>query len=104
MSIKGELRVLHLIDSLDAGGAENMAVITANGLAQNGVKTFLVATRHTGPLASKIDKSVTVFTLGKKKTLDFQAFNKLVDIIKSNKINQTTYLSILSFPKFVTFI
>ena len=84
---KEELRVLQLIDCLDAGGAENMAVFTANGLADKGVKTFLAATRHAGILASKIDGKVSFSILGKKKKIDIKAFFKLVNLVKLNNIN-----------------
>lgn len=44
------MRILQLIDSLEAGGAERMAVTYANALVQEIAFSGLVATRKEGPL------------------------------------------------------
>ncbi|WP_395063658.1 glycosyltransferase family 4 protein [Flavobacterium sp.] len=81
------MRILQLIDSLDAGGAERMAVNYANSLSKNVAFSGLVATRKEGILKSEIDKSVSYLFLNKKKSFDFKATQKLIFYCKSNKID-----------------
>ena len=44
------MRILQLIDSLEPGGAEWIAVTYANALVQDIAFSALVATRNAGPL------------------------------------------------------
>ena len=60
------MRVLQLIDSLDAGGAERMAVTIANSLAETGVASYLCSTRHEGLLKASLLPSVNYFFLQNK--------------------------------------
>ena len=48
------MRIVQLIDSLDAGGAERMAVNYANALSEKITFSGLVATRKEGLLLDKI--------------------------------------------------
>ncbi|MBC8643962.1 hypothetical protein H9W95_07615 [Flavobacterium lindanitolerans] len=52
------MRVLQLIDSLEAGGAERMAVNYANGLANRIAFSALAVTRKQGILKEQLDKAV----------------------------------------------
>ena len=61
------MRILQLIDSLEAGGAERMAVNYANALATTLEFSSLVATRKEGPLLGEIDSKVIYLFLNKKK-------------------------------------
>jgi glycosyltransferase involved in cell wall biosynthesis len=61
----GPPRVMQVIDSLAAGGAEQVAVHLANELARSGHESSLVATRSSGPLARSVDASVWQQTLGR---------------------------------------
>ncbi len=54
-----EIRVAHIVDSLSAGGAEQMAVNFANGLARKGIPVWLIATRKGGILEGKIERGVS---------------------------------------------
>ena len=81
------MRVLQLIDSLDAGGAERVAVNFANGLSELQHESFLCATRKEGLLKQSIDSNVGYLFLTKVKAIDFKALFKLKTFIKQNKIN-----------------
>lgn len=79
------MRILQLIDSLDSGGAERMAVNYANMLSQNHT-SFICATRAEGLLKQAINKEVNFLFLDKKKTLDFKAIKRLHNYIKKHNI------------------
>ena len=81
------LRVLQIIDSLQAGGAERIAVSYANGLSKLGVTSFICATRDEGPLVNTIHHSVGYVYLNRKSTFDGKAVLKLRAYIVSNKID-----------------
>lgn len=82
-----KISVLQLIDSLQTGGAEMMAVNLANGLARAGVSSCLVATRKEGALKSKINAAVTYRFLNKNHTLDLTALWRLRKFCRQEKIN-----------------
>jgi glycosyltransferase involved in cell wall biosynthesis len=71
------MRILQLIDSLEAGGAERMAVNYANSLVDSLGFSALVATRKEGALLEQIDAKVTYLFLNKKSKLDFGALWRL---------------------------
>ncbi|MBN4070660.1 glycosyltransferase [Olleya sp. AH-315-F22] len=81
------MRVLQLIDSLNAGGAERVAVNIANALSLEIDKSFICATRKEGILKESIDKDVGYVFLNKQSTLDFKAILKLKRFIKEQRIN-----------------
>ncbi len=81
------IRVLQLIDSLEAGGAERLSINVANGLADEIDGSFICVTRAEGPLKSSIDKSVGYLFLKKRSTLDLKAIFKLKKYIKNNRIS-----------------
>ena len=81
------MRIVQIIDSLEAGGAERMAVNYANALAKKIVFSGLIATRKEGSLKTKIDSNVPYMFLEKKKSIDFQAVFRLRKYIKKNQID-----------------
>ena len=81
------MRVLSMIDSLIAAGAERMAVNIANGLASAGVESFLCATHSGGPLEEFVNDDVKLFILGKKSSHDLKALFRLRKYISQNKID-----------------
>ncbi|MCK0109041.1 glycosyltransferase [Flavobacteriaceae bacterium S0825] len=82
------MRVLQLIDSLDAGGAERVAVNIANALSLNeGSNSCLCATRKEGLLKSSLDKNVAYLFLSKKSTFDISAIKRLNKFVKNKKID-----------------
>ncbi len=80
------MRVLQLIDSLDAGGAERMAVNCANLLSGQVEHSFLCATRKEGALRSSINSSVGYLFLKRKSRLDVTAFLKLRRYVIAQRI------------------
>jgi len=80
------MRVLQLIDSLDAGGAERVAVNLANGLSQKIDKSFLCVTRQEGVLKKNLLDTVGYFFLNKTKTIDIRAIKRLRIFIRKEKI------------------
>jgi len=80
------MRILQLIDSLETGGAERMAVNYANALQNKIEFSGLIATRKEGNLKDKINPKVSYFFLNKIKTIDIQAIKKLFKYCKTNKI------------------
>lgn len=81
------MRIVQIIDSLEAGGAERMAVNYANVLAKNIDFSSLIATRKEGSLKGIINHNVNYLFLNKKRTLDFIALHKLKKYCKKNKID-----------------
>ena len=80
------MRIIQIIDSLEAGGAERMAVSYANALAEKIEFSGLVATRKEGPLLNQIDQNASYLFLNKKGTMDFAAIFRLRKYVKKNKI------------------
>ena len=80
------MRVLQIIDSLEIGGAEKMAVNYANALATRIDFSGLVATRAEGNLKSHLDDSVSYLFLNKKTTIDFGAIFRLKKFCKKHKV------------------
>jgi glycosyltransferase involved in cell wall biosynthesis len=72
------LRVMHLIDTLEAGGAERVAVNLANLLAAEGHDVSLCATRREGPLSSAIVSAVRRVCLRRSHSADLGALRHLV--------------------------
>lgn len=80
------MRILQLIDSLDGGGAERMAVNYANGLLDRIEFSALVATRKEGMLKDSIINGVSYLFLNRKKTMDLNAISVLKKFVKKNEI------------------
>ena len=80
------MRIAQIIDSLDVGGAEQIAVNYANALSKKISFSGLVVTRREGGLKSRIGEGVEYLFLNKKKTIDWKAVFKLKEYCKKNKI------------------
>jgi glycosyltransferase involved in cell wall biosynthesis len=84
--IKQEMRILQIIDSLEAGGAERMAVNYANALASQLAFSGLVSTREEGPLVEQLDDKVNYLYLNKKYIFDVAAVFRLRNFVKNNNV------------------
>jgi len=102
------MNILQLIDSLDAGGAERMAVNLANMLCEYEGKGFLCTTRKEGPLKEELDENVKFVFIQKRSVLDLKAHRRLLNFIKVNKITvihahttsiYTGYIIKMIYPK-----
>ena len=80
------MRIIQLIDSLEPGGAERMAVHYANALTNYIVFSGLVVTRKEGALSSQIDAKVSYLYLNKKKIVDFKALFALRNFVLRNRV------------------
>lgn len=80
------MRIVQLIDSLEAGGAERMAVHYANALSEKIAFSGLVATRKEGVLKQEITHIDSYAFLGRKNKFDFKAIGLMSDYIKKNQI------------------
>ncbi|OIQ22707.1 glycosyltransferase [Lacinutrix sp. MedPE-SW] len=81
------MKVLQLIDSLHAGGAERIAVSLANTLSETTNKSYLCATREEGFLKESLDNKVSYLFLKKKSSLDISAISRLHNFIKTEGID-----------------
>lgn len=78
--------VIQIIDSLNVGGAEVLAVNIANGLSEQKIDSHLCATRNEGALKENLHSDVGYVFLNRKKTIDFKAVRKLNKHIKKHQI------------------
>ncbi|MEP6928583.1 MAG: glycosyltransferase [Flavobacterium sp.] len=81
------MRIVQIIDSLEAGGAERMAVNYANILSGKIEFSGLVVTRKEGQLLNFINEKVSYLFLKKEKKIDFKAIFRLRKYLKNNRIN-----------------
>ena len=78
--------VMHLIDSLEPGGAERVAVDSVNHLPRDRYRPFLCATRKGGPLLDKLAGDVKYLPLGRKNTVDLVAIWRLRAFVQRHDI------------------
>lgn len=81
------MRIIQIIDSLEAGGAEKMAVNYANALSKKIEFSGLIATRKQGLLLEQINSNVDYLFLDKKKRIDFKSIFQLRNYVKKNKVD-----------------
>ncbi len=81
------MRIIQIIDSLDIGGSEKMAVNYANALSNRIEFSGLVVTRKEGELKKQLIEKVHYLFLNRKSTIDIMAVLKLRNFCKKNKIN-----------------
>jgi glycosyltransferase involved in cell wall biosynthesis len=81
------MRILQIIDSLEAGGAERMAVNYANALADEIDFSGLVVTRKEGALSNQIKQKVSYLFLNKKRTIDVKALIRLRNYVMQNNVS-----------------
>jgi glycosyltransferase involved in cell wall biosynthesis len=81
------MRILQLIDSLEAGGAERMAVNYANALSEKISMSALIATRQEGVLKNQLDEKVCYLFLNKKRALGLKSIFRLRLFVCEHKIN-----------------
>lgn len=102
------MRILQLIDTLQVGGAERMAVNFANSLAGEIEFSALVTSRDSGPLQHQLDKQVPFLCLQKKYILDWRAVSRLKKFCQVNQVQWihahgtsyfTAFLLKLTHPK-----
>jgi len=80
------MRILQIIDSLEAGGAERMAVNYANALADTIAFSGLVVTRKEGALLNQVNNKVSYLYLNKKGIIDLKALSILRKFVVKNEV------------------
>jgi glycosyltransferase involved in cell wall biosynthesis len=80
------MRIAQIIDSLEIGGAERMAVNYANALLGKVEFSGLVTTRAEGNLKSQLSDAVPYLFLKRKSTIDFGAVSRLKQYCVDNDI------------------
>lgn len=78
--------VMHVIDTLDAGGAERVAVNLVNLLPRARYRPYLCSTREDGGLADSVGADVGRLRLRRKWRFDVNALRHLVSFIRTNDI------------------
>jgi len=81
------MRVLQVIDTLEAGGAEHMAVHYANALNRKIERSYICCTRSEGALRIKLKDGVGYYFLNKSSTFDLTAYKKLRKYILEQEID-----------------
>lgn len=81
------MRVLQLIDSLNAGGAERIAVNFANALSAQIQYSGIVVTRKEGFLRNNLKNDVSYFFIKKSNSFDLKSILRFRKIIIENKID-----------------
>lgn len=81
-----QIGVLHLVDSLEIGGAEKVAVSLANSLPPERHRVYLCATRRDGPLARQVADHVGRLQLQRHGRFDFAAVWRLASFIRDRHI------------------
>ncbi|MGP0591603.1 glycosyltransferase family 4 protein [Nitrospira sp. T9] len=80
------LAVLHITDTMQAGGLERVAVNLVNLLPPDRCRAFLCSTRRDGPLLEGLAPHVMRLPLRRRHRFDVQAITKLVNFIREQNI------------------
>ena len=80
------IRVMQVVDSLDAGGAETVALNIANSLPVDRFASYLCATRRTGPLKARLASHVPLICLERKGRFDLNALRRMSQYIAAQGI------------------
>lgn len=80
------IRIMHITDTLHAGGMERMAVNLVNSLPRDHYLPFLCTTREEGPLADQVADDVVHFKLNRRFQFDLLAVFRLVAFVRRHQI------------------
>lgn len=83
----GRIRVLQIVDTLDSGGMERVAVNVANTLRRDRFEFALCTTRRDGALASLVAPDVKRLRLDRRVRFDPGAIRRLGSFITANDIH-----------------
>jgi glycosyltransferase involved in cell wall biosynthesis len=81
-----QIRVMHVVDTLTAGGRERMAVNLANSLPRQRFAVYLCTTRYDGPLAEVVAADVGRLRLERTRRYDLAAARRLIAFNQANGI------------------
>ncbi len=80
------INLMHLTDTLDAGGLERVAVNLANLMPRDQCSTHLCTTRRDGMLDSLVAQDVGRLRLGRRRRFDVGSVRRLQAYIRENQI------------------
>lgn len=83
----GRIHVMHVVDSLDMGGAERMSVNLANAMPRDRFRVTLCTTRHDGALASEVAPDVARLRLERRGRFDVSALRRLVHYLRTEAVD-----------------
>jgi glycosyltransferase involved in cell wall biosynthesis len=86
ITVEPKYRVVQVVDSLLAGGAERVAVDTANALSVIGHYSYLCATRTSGALQQSLSGNVVFHCINRTSTLDWRGIFRFRSFIAKNTI------------------
>jgi glycosyltransferase involved in cell wall biosynthesis len=78
---------MHLVDTLDIGGAERMAVNLANVMPPDAYRVTVCTTRRDGPLADDVAAHVTRLRLNRRGRFDLDALRVLAGFIRDEEVD-----------------
>lgn len=81
------MRILHVIDSLEVGGAERMLIEIANGAASDGHQVFACVTRSATTLAGELDPKIKLTVLNRRRRIDLKAMRRFVYEARQQKVD-----------------
>lgn len=81
-----QIRIVQLIDSLEPGGAERMAVNYANAFLENGYFSGIISTRAEGTLLQSIATEVAYLYLQRTKIIDPKAWFKAAAFLRKHQV------------------
>ncbi|MDQ1363707.1 MAG: hypothetical protein QG652_1569 [Pseudomonadota bacterium] len=79
-------KVLHVIESLEFGGAEMVVINLANKLSDK-YDVSICMTKRQGDLCARVSDKVRLHYLGCKEGNDLSAIKKIINLIKDNQID-----------------
>lgn len=82
-----QIRILHLVLSLDTGGLENGVVNIINGLDDSRYTSILCCIKHSGDLISRINKDIKIIELNHYSGIEYGAIKNLKKIILEEDID-----------------
>ena len=78
--------VIQVVDTLNYGGLESVAVAYANLLAELGVRSYICSTRSSGPFAQRLSGNVIHVNLQREGVIDLRALRLFLSFIREHKI------------------
>ena len=100
--------VMQVVDSLDLGGTETVAVNLANRLPRDRFRNYLCSTRagrDGGPLAASLEKDVQHLALDRKSRVDIPAMLKFRQFVRDENIQLLhVHASSLFFGRLATWL
>ncbi len=84
--VLGQVNVLHVIETLDVGGAEGVVVDLANHFSDR-FRSTICCLKRSGPMASRLRPGVEVIELGKEEGNDWGIPGRLARILRERRIH-----------------